>query len=400
MKKASIKSNIKVPGFTFSGISAGIKQSKGRDLALILSDKPAAAAAVFTKNKVKAAPVKLAIECIGSRKAQAIIINSGNANACTGQQGLKDAKEMNAETAKILGIPSDLVYVSSTGVIGRPLPMNKIINALSSLKDGLSPSSIGHAADAIMTTDTYAKLISKKIKIGSKTGTVAAIAKGSGMICPDMATMLCFIVTDISLSDAALDSALREAVDRSFNVLSVDNDMSTNDTVMIMANGVLGNNPITIKSSYYQPFKSILNDITYELAKMIAVDGEGATKLIEVIVKGSRTESDAQKVAKAVSRSMLVRTAIYGRDPNWGRLLAATGYSGAEIIEQKVDIFINKVKVVNKGLGTNKDIVLRKVLASNKIVITIDLGIGSKTARALSCDLTEGYIKINAHYGT
>lgn len=400
MKKALKKSNITVTGFSFSGISAGIKQSRCMDLALILSDRPAAAAAVFTKNRVKAAPVRLAMESIGSRKARAVIINSGNANACTGRQGLRDAKKITAETAKTLGIPSGLVYVSSTGVIGRPLPTDKIINALPLLAEKLSPSSIDLAAHAIMTTDTYAKSISKKIKIGTKTGTVAAIAKGSGMICPDMATMLCFIVSDISLSAAALDSALREAVNQSFNVLSVDNDMSTNDTVMIMANGALGNQAITKKSPYFPTFKKTLNDITYELAKMIAVDGEGATKLIEVIVKGSATESDAQKVAKAVSRSMLVRTAIYGRDPNWGRLLAATGYSGAGIIEQKVDIYINNVKIVNKGLGTNKDMVLRKILADNKIVITVDLGTGAKTARALSCDLTEGYIKINAHYGT
>jgi len=400
MSKISRTSNITVPGFKFSGISAGIKQSKDKDLALILSDRPATTAGVFTTNRIKAAPVKLAMNSIHSRKGQAIIVNSGNANACTGPQGLKDAKKMHAATAELIDISPELVYVSSTGVIGKPLPVGKIVTSLPRLISAMSISGINDAADAIMTTDTYAKTYSQKLKIGSKTGTIAAIAKGSGMICPNMATMLCFIVTDLALSYAAVDAALREAVNQSFNMLSVDNDMSTNDTVMIMANGALGNKAITRRSSCYKRFKKTLNSITYELAKMIAGDGEGATKTIEVIVKRADSESDAISVAKAVSSSMLVKTAVYGQDPNWGRIIAAIGYSGAAIIEEKIEVLINNVRLINKGIGTNNENKVRKKLKDNMIVIAINLGLGSGNARAISCDLTEGYIDINAHYTT
>lgn len=400
MSKISRKSNVTVPGFKFSGISAGIKQSKDKDLALMLSDRPATTAGVFTTNRIKAAPVKLAMSSMQSGKGQAILINSGNANACTGAQGLKDAIKMQTAAADIIDISPDLVYVSSTGVIGQPLPVSNIVKNLPRLIDSMSASGINDAAHAIMTTDTYAKSFSKKFKIGSKTGTIAAIAKGSGMICPNMATMLCFIVTDLALTHSAVDFALREAVNQSFNMLSVDNDMSTNDTVMIMANGALGNKAITRRSSCYKRFKKTLNSITYELAKMIASDGEGATRIIEVIVKGAYSEPDAISVAKAVSSSMLVKTAVYGRDPNWGRIIAAIGYSGAAIIEDKIEVLINNVKLINKGIGTNKENKVRKKLEDNTIVIAINLGLGQGTAKAISCDLTEGYIEINAHYTT
>ncbi len=400
MKKLSGKSHIKVPGFTFSGISAGIKQSKDKDLALILSNTPAVTAGVFTTNQIKAAPVQLAMKNILSRKGQSIIINSGNANACTGPQGLKDAIKMQTTAASLVDIPTDLMYVSSTGVIGKPLPVSIIVKSLPLLVSSLSISGINDTAQAIMTTDTYEKVFSKKLKIGSKIGSITAIAKGSGMICPNMATMLCFIVTDISLSYAALDAALRSAVNQSFNMLSVDNDMSTNDTVMIMANGALGNKTITQRSPYYNSFKKTLNSITYELAKMIADDGEGATKTIEVIVTGAGSESDAISVAKAVSGSMLVKTALYGRDPNWGRIIAAIGYSGAAIREERIEVLINNIKLISKGTGTKNEHKVQKKLEDNRIVITINLGLGTGTARALSCDLTEGYIEINAHYTT
>lgn len=391
---------ITVPGFEFAGISAGLKKSGDSDLALIVSDRPATIAGVFTTNNVKAAPVKLAIENIGSRKGRAIIINSGNANACTGLQGFNDAKEIIRETAGALGVTPGLVYVSSTGIIGKRLPKDKIINSLPELVKTLSPDGLSRVADAIMTTDTFAKSFAKKIRISSKTGTIAAIAKGAGMIRPNMATMLCFIVTDISLTPAALDSALKEAVDASFNMLSVDNDMSTNDTVMVMANGALGNKPVGKNSPDFPKFKKILNEITYALARMIAEDGEGATKYIEVAVKGARTEADARNAAKAVAGSMLVKTAIYGKDPNWGRIMSAIGYSGAAITENKTGIFINNIKLVHKGQGTGKENVIQKILANNAIVVTIDLGMGSKTAKALTCDLTEGYIEINADYSS
>lgn len=400
MKPDSTFRNIVIPGFKFSGISAGIKKSGNRDLALIYSEVPAVTAGLFTTNKIKAAPVKLAIKNITSRKAQAIIINSGNANACTGEKGMKDARAIITYSAKELGIPAELVYSSSTGIIGRPFPTATIKKALPELVRQLSPLSLKHAASAIMTTDTRAKISFRQIRIAGKNGMIAGIAKGAGMICPNMATMLCFIVTDIAINPQALDAALREAANRSFNMLSIDNDMSTNDTVMIMANGHLKNPLLTKLSPTYANFKNTLNDITYDLARMIAEDGEGATKLIEVLVKGARSKSDAGKISLSVANSMLVKTAVYGRDPNWGRIMAAIGYSGIAVNEKKIDISINKVKLVSKGMGTNREKAARSALLNKNIFITIDLESGKESARALTCDLTEGYIKINAHYGT
>lgn len=400
MKQASSRKSIVVPGFSFASTSAGIKEAGRKDLALIFSENTAVTSGVFTTNNIKAAPVKLAIDNITSHKGRAVIINSGNANACTGKQGMKDALETAEKTAEELGVPPELVYVSSTGVIGRPLPIKKITKAVPELAGKLSPLSIDDAASAIMTTDTFAKTASRKIKINGKTGTIAGIAKGSGMICPNMATMLCFIVTDIAVTPGALDSALRESVNTSFNRLTVDNDMSTNDTVMIMANGALGNKPITKSSPLYRQFKNALSEVTYELSRMIARDGEGATKLIEIVIKGAATEPDAEKAAMSIANSMLVKTAIYGKDPNWGRIIAAAGYSGAKLNEKRLNIFLNKVKLVSNGTGTGKEKTAAQLLSGREINITVDLGAGSKTAKVLTCDLTEGYININAHYTT
>lgn len=395
-----IKKNraITIPGFKFSAVSAGIKKTGTKDLALIFSENITTAAGVFTTNKIKAAPVKLDIKRIVSQKGQAIIINSGNANACTGAQGLKDAKETSGITAKKLGISPELVYVSSTGVIGRPLPMQKIKKAIPELLKKLSPYSLTEVSTAIMTTDTFPKIAFKKINIAGKTGTIAGIAKGAGMICPNMATMLSFIVTDIAVEKKALDSALRNTVKISFNRLIIDNDMSTNDTVLIMANGMLKNKPITKSSSLYRKFENALTEAAYNLAKMIAKDGEGATKLVEIIVKGAKTEGDAEKIAKSIANSMLVKTAIYGKDPNWGRIMAAIGYSGVEIKEEKINIYIDKFKLVNKGIGIKK--IPNNIFSKKEIVVTAGLGLGKKEAKVLTCDLTEGYIKINASYMT
>ncbi|MBI5056880.1 MAG: bifunctional glutamate N-acetyltransferase/amino-acid acetyltransferase ArgJ [Nitrospirae bacterium] len=389
-----------IPGFRFAGISAGIKKSSANDLALIFSEAPAVTAGVFTANKIKAAPVKLAIKHIASQKGQAIIVNSGNANACTGNRGIKDAKATIDSLAKELGISSALVYASSTGVIGRPLPIEKIKKAVPELVRSLSPSSLDQVASAIMTTDTFAKLSSRKIRIGGKTGTIAGIAKGAGMICPNMATMLCFIMTDIAIKPQALDSALRDAAQKSFNRIRIDNDMSTNDTAMVMANGLLKNAPITKNSPLYRKFANALDEVTYELSKMIVQDGEGATKLVEIAVKGAGTEGDAEKVARAVADSMLVKTAIYGRDPNWGRIIAAAGYSGAKVDETKLDIYLDKIKLVSGGVGTGKEAIARNLLARKEITITINLRSGTKSANVLTCDLTKKYIEINAHYTT
>jgi glutamate N-acetyltransferase/amino-acid N-acetyltransferase len=401
MQKSSADKKVVVPGFSFSAVSAGIKKKTTKpDLALIYSEIPAAIAGVFTTNKVKAAPVKLDIRRIRSGKGQAIIANSGNANACTGLQGNKDAKEMTDITAKALGIPSSLVYVSSTGKIGKPLPMAKIRRAIPLAAGKLSAGTLDKTAAAIMTTDTVPKMVSKRIKIGNKTGTIAAIAKGSGMISPNMATMLSYFVTDIAVTPKALNSALKNAAALSFNRLVVDNDMSTNDTVMIMANGLLGNKPITAQSPYYKKFEAAVTELAYELAKMIAVDGEGATKLIEINVMSAKTESDAEMIGRAIANSMLVKTAIYGCDTNWGRIIAAIGYSGAAVREDKIAITLNGRKVVSNGQKNNRVKVPAGLLRKKEITIDIDLGIGKKSAGFLTCDLTEKYIKINAEYET
>ncbi len=399
-KNASVR-RITVKGFQFAGISSGIKKTGDRDLALIYSEVPAAAAGLFTTNNVKAAPVKLSMKRFSRQKnCQAIIINSGNANACTGRPGMENAREMIASTAGALGISPDLVHVSSTGVIGEQLPMNRIIRAIPQLVQHLSRLSLDDAANAIMTTDRYPKAIVKKVRIGNRTGTIAGIAKGAGMICPNMATMLCYILTDISISSAMLERSLTDAVNRSFNRLAVDNDMSTNDSVFAMANALLGNDPIKKKSVAYNTFSDAVYELSYDLAAMIARDGEGATKLIEVVVKGARSESDADRVARAISGSMLVKTAVYGNDPNWGRIIAAAGYAGVHIYEHKTDIYIGRVKVMSSGVGTGKEELARRALQNEKVLITVDLGSGNKMVRALSCDLTEKYIEINAEYRT
>jgi glutamate N-acetyltransferase/amino-acid N-acetyltransferase len=400
MTPPSKKKLISVPGFKFSGVSAGIKKGGKRDLAVIYSEKEASVAGVFTTNSIKASPVQLDIKRIASKKGQAIIVNSGNANACTGSNGLRDAKEMCKITAGEIGISSDLVYVSSTGIIGRPMPMPNIKRGIPRAVKKLSPYSIHDAACAIMTTDTFPKLVCRKLKLGRKTGIIAGIAKGAGMICPDMATMLCFIFSDIAINPDALDQALKKSVNKSFNRLTIDNEMSTNDTVIAMANGVSGNSLISGRSSSYSKFRDLLNEVTYELSTMIALDGEGATKMINVVVNGAMSERDAERVARSIAGSPLVKTAIYGRDPNWGRIIAAAGYSGSKVVEKKIDISINACKVFSKGLGTGKESAARKALSKKEVIITVNLGIGRGSAHVMTCDLTEEYVKINSAYST
>jgi glutamate N-acetyltransferase/amino-acid N-acetyltransferase len=407
MKKPSADKRVVIPGFKFSSVSAGIKKTGKKDIALIFSETPSVTAGVFTTNKIKAAPVKLSMARINrKRTCQAIIINSGNANACTGLQGIKDAKETAEITAKGLKLSPELVCAASTGIIGRLLPMRKIRKAIPEAIKKLSPSAIREAALAIMTTDTFQKIYSTKINVGGKKGTIAGIAKGAGMICPNMATMLAFIVTDIAIEPKALDSALRGAVKKSFNRLTVDNDMSTNDTVLVMANGMLKNSLITKSSpsslarQVYVKFEDALTEVSYNLSKMIALDGEGATKLVEIIVRGAETEADAEKVAKSIANSMLVKTAIYGKDPNWGRIMAAIGYSGVRVDENKINISINRVKLVSKGAGIDKTKTPKNLFSGKEILITAELGLGKKEVRVLTCDLTEKYVKINADYMT
>jgi glutamate N-acetyltransferase/amino-acid N-acetyltransferase len=393
--------DIKPPeGFLFSTAEAAIKKTGRKDLALIYSEVEANIAGTFTTNKIKAAPVKLDIKKIGSGRGQAIVINSGNANACTGKKGIKNAVEMVRLVANGLNIKPALVYVCSTGVIGTQMPMERIRPKISELTDNLGRATIGDVAEAIMTTDTFPKIIKKNVKIGSKVGSIAGVCKGAGMIWPDMATMLCFIITDIAVSQKTLHKALNDAVGKSFNRITIDGDRSTNDTALIMANGMLGNPQITEKSETYPAFKEALCKITFDLSKLIVKDGEGASKFIEIEVKGARSEADAERAAFTVANSNLVKTAIYGNDANWGRIMAALGYSGVALKEEKIDIYFGKVRIVNKGVSMGKDKEAGKALRGKDIKIIIDLHIGGSSAKVLTCDLTEEYIRVNAAYRT
>jgi glutamate N-acetyltransferase/amino-acid N-acetyltransferase len=387
-------------GFLFSTSEAAIKKPGRKDLGLIYSQVEANMAGTFTTNKVKAAPVMLDMRRIKSGKGRAILVNSGNANACMGERGMEDALLMTDLVASGLRITPSAVYVCSTGVIGTPMPMDRIQAKIPELVSSIGRSTVGDIAQAMMTTDTFPKIVKKRVKVGNRTGSIAGICKGAGMICPHMATMLCFVITDIAVSQKTLDRTLRDAVKLSFNRLTVDGDMSTNDTVLLMANGILGNPEITEKSGSFAGFKKALVDILYELSKMIAQDGEGATKLIEITVRGAKSERDAEKAAFAVANSNLVKTAIYGNDANWGRIMAALGYSGADIREEKVDISFGKVKVVHKGLTTGNDREAGSVLRGKQVGILIDLHIGKASAHVLTCDMTEEYIRVNADYRT
>lgn len=396
------KSNAGIPkGFLFSVAEAAIKKPGRKDIALIYSAVEANIAGAFTANRVKAAPVRLAIEKISSGKGQAIIINSGNANACTGKKGMKDAAETALLVAGNLEIKPSLVYVCSTGVIGTPMPMERIRPVLANLPANLGKSNLDNVAAAIMTTDTFPKIVKRKVKIKNKTGTIAGICKGAGMICPNMATMLCFIITDIAVNKATLNRAIKDSVKKSFNRITIDGDMSTNDTTLVMANGMLGNHELKESSASYKIFKKTLDEITCELARLVVKDGEGATKLIEIEVKGAVNEKTAEKAAFAVANSSLVKTAIYGNDANWGRIMAALGYSGIDFFENKAAIQLGSIRVTEKGIGTGKDIEANKYLKNNKeIKILINLNSGKASAKVLTCDLTEEYVRVNADYRT
>jgi len=395
------KKDIMTPrGFLFSTVEAAIKKPGRKDILLICSQHEAITSGMFTTNKVKAAPVKLDIRRIRTGKGQAIIVNSGNANACTGTQGMGDALEMTRLVAKGLNLEQDRVYVCSTGVIGTPMPMERIRMKIPELVAGLGKSTPHDAAAAIMTTDTFPKVVTRRIKTGSRTGTLLGICKGAGMICPHMATMLCFIMTDFKIGKSALDKALKNAVGNSFNKITIDGDMSTNDTVLIMANGMAENEPIRRDTPSFREFSSALSDMTYELGRLIVKDGEGATKLVKIVVENARNKGDAAKAAFAIANSPLVKTALYGNDANWGRIMAALGSSGIPIKETGTDIYFGKVKVVKNGISEGKDKEAARIIREKELTITVDLHLGTSSSGILTCDLTEDYIRINAEYRT
>ncbi len=387
-------------GFLFSTAEAAIKKPGRKDLALIYSEVEANIAGTFTTNKIKAAPVKLDIKKIRSGRGQTILINSGNANACTGKKGIQDAIDMARLVANGLDLTPSLVYACSTGVIGAPMPMERIRPKIIELINNLGRSTVEDVAEAIMTTDTFPKIVKKKLRIGSKTGSILGICKGAGMIWPDMATMLCFIMTDAAVNQKTLDKTLDDAIKSSFNRITIDGDRSTNDTVLIMANGMIGNPLITEKSESYIAFKKALHEVTLDLSKLIVKDGEGATKFIEIELIGARSKAEAEKAAFAVANSNLVKTAIHGSDANWGRIMTALGYSGIDVKEERIDIYFGKVKVAGKGLTTGKDKEAGEVLKEEEVKIVIDLHLGRSSAKVLTCDLTEEYIRVNAAYRT
>lgn len=390
-------------GFKAATVRAGIKESRKRDdLSLIVSDVPATVAGTFTSNRVKAPPVKLCERNLIWGQAQAIIINAGCANACTGEQGFKDAESMADLTAAALNIGKNLVFVCSTGTIGIPLPMNKIENALPHLVKALSPSGGSSVAEAILTTDLVKKEVAVTLTIDGKPITIAGITKGSGMIAPNMATMLAFITTDASVDQRALQDCLRHAVDQSFNRIVVDGDESTNDTVLMMANGAAGTELLQKKHAEWKKFCHAVESICHELAIKIVKDGEGATKFVTVTVEGAATRHDALIAARAIAKSPLVKTAWNGGDPNWGRLMAAIGYSGARIEESRVNITFDEVCAVQNGKAAAGIPLkaLEAVYAKKEFSVTVDLQSGKAHYTVYTCDLSKEYVAINAEYMT
>ena len=391
-------------GFRAAGVPAEIKYKGRNDVALVVADAPCAAAAVFTTNKVAAAPVVYDREIVKGGRVQAILANSGCANACTGDEGLRDAKVSALATAGELGIRPEHVLVASTGVIGRRLPLDRLLAGMKRAAKGLGRTAAhGLAAEkAVMTTDTKPKQACVKTVIGGKTVTVGGMSKGSGMIEPNMATMLGFITTDAAISPAMLRRALGLAINRSFNRLVVDGDESTNDSVFLLASGAAGNAAITRGGTDFDAFLEALAAVCVSLARQMAKDGEGATKFVTVTVKGAKTAHDAERAARAVAKSPLSKTSWFGRDPNWGRVLAAVGYSGAEVVDMKAEVFYGKEWAFRYGrIADEKQLKrLEKVLKADEFAVTVDLHLGRYESTIYTCDFSLDYVHINADYTT
>ena len=388
-------------GFQAAGVKAGIKKSGNLDVAVIYTEQEAAVAGTFTQNAVASAPVRASKKVIATGMAHAITANAGCANACTGEQGEKDAAAMQDITATALGCKADDVVVASTGVIGVNLPMDKMENGIKQAVKELSTEGSENAGKAIITTDTYSKACATEITLGGKEVRFGAIAKGSGMIQPNMATMLCFITTDAAIDSKLLQKALSEIVEVSFNMISIDGDMSTNDMVIVLANGAAGNAKITEENEDYKLFKATLQNICQELSKKIAADGEGATKFLTISVTGARNFAEAKTIGMSVAKSPLVKTAFFGEDPNWGRVICAVGYAGVPMDPNKTVVKFGDIPVYANGVGAAYDEAeLRKVMEAHDIVIGIDMGEGDAKADIWSCDFSYEYVKINGEYHT
>jgi len=387
-------------GFRASGIAAGIKTNGKPDLALIVSDIPATAAAVFTTNKAQAAPVLVAREHLAAsgRLTRAIVVNSGCANACTGDEGMQAARRMAAETAHSIGCPSEHVLVASTGVIGVALPIDAIVRALPAATAALDAAGGAEAARAIMTTDPFPKEAAARVRIGGRDITIGGMAKGSGMIEPSMATMLAFLTTDAAMPPALLDAALRDAVATTFNAITVDGECSTNDSVMLLANGASG---ATIEEESLASFTAALRTVCLDLALAIVRGGEGATKLVAVTVTGALTSEDAVRAAKAIANSPLVKTAVHGGDPNWGRLIAVAGRAGVAFDLSRASVAIGPTVLFEHGRPhDDRAATAAEYLQGVDLALSVDLGTGSAHATVWTCDLSAEYVRINAEYRT
>ncbi len=389
-----------VPGFMASGINCGIKDNK-KDLAIFYSKVPAVSAGVFTTNLIKAAPVLVTARNMKEKNTRAVVVNSGNANACSGQRGWEDAEKMVSLTARHLHLDPREVLVSSTGVIGQFLPMDKVEKGIKMAVEGLSEGGGSEAAEAILTTDTIKKEIAYRFEISGKTVTIGAMAKGSGMICPNMATMLAFITTDVCISKELLQKALGESVKYSYNLITVDGDTSTNDMVLLLANGQAQNPLIDEEGEDYQKFVEALNYVNKTMARQIIYDGEGTTKLIEVTLQGVKDYESGRKMAMGILNSNLVKTAFFGEDANWGRIITAMGYSRSDFEPEKVDIFLGDLQVMKEGVGLifNEDRAL-EILKQKEVKVLINLKMGNHNITAWGSDLSHQYVTINSSYRT
>lgn len=396
-----VKGKFIVPGFEAGGISVGIKLNGEPDLGILYSHRIAVADGVFTRNSFRAAPVHVCQERLGSGRAQAIIVNSGNANACTGKRGIEDARAMARGCARELKIHEELVLVASTGVIGHPLPIDKVLGGLKRLVPELTPEGMTNFERAIMTTDQWPKIAFRQVSIGGKTVTFCGMAKGAGMIQPQMATMLAFIATDLNIGYNELRKAFRYAVERTFNAVTVDGCMSTNDSVIVMANGMADNKPPKGYSPDFLRVRETLVTLMEELAKEIVRDGEGATKLLEVTIEGAASLKEAKRVAYAIGNANLVKAAFFGQDPNWGRIISAVGSLGLPLETEKVELYFDEVLIFSQGMGQIADENrLKEIMSAPEIRLKVKLGRGDKAWRLFASDLSFDYVKINSHYRT
>ena len=385
-------------GFKFAGVASGLKKNGQKDLGLIYSESPAEVAGVFTRNEVKAAPVILDMQRIVSGTCQAVIANSGNANCCTGEKGMQDAVMMARWTAQELNLPEEQVLTASTGVIGEPLAVEKIQKALPDLVDDLKPDGLPDFSEAIMTTDTVPKVVSKKGNLDGKAFTVTGVAKGAGMIRPDMATLLCFVMTDAACPSDILQRLLSKSIEHTLNRITVDGDTSTNDTALLIANGLSG---AVIKSeAQSRQFQPILDEVLMSLGRQLIRDAEGATKLVEIAVKGAPSDADAHRIADTIAHSNLLKTALFGEDANWGRILAAAGRAGVPLEPGAIDVYFADVLMVKNGMGCGKraEAEATQVLKQPEYTLTVDLKAGEGKASVFTCDFSIDYVKINADY--